>query len=221
MRNRLGFCLVFFLAAATTGCRSKSTQNANDLKPRHFFDEMMGADSYTDLFDALTRVDRSHSEFQPVIVAHSTFWNSKLREAYVRERSGRFRYGEEEARTLAVEELQENETFIVFVISVSTREFEWNDLDRPDSMWRIQLTDEAGQISHKPESIKVVSQKDEVSRYFYKHMDSFSRTYRVRFARDPFRGMESFVLRIAGVRGGLQFSFKNDAPTPPAQLESQ
>jgi len=218
MRIFLFLCILSAGFSTFSGC---SSRNKEGLKSRHFFDEIEGPDDYAEVFDDQTKEDRSHSEFQPVIAAQTTFWNSKLRESYVRERSNRFHLPAEEAKQLAVEELTENETYIVFLMSVATREYEWNKLDRKSSLWRISLEGDQAKEPIAPDRIQVISDKDEVAKYFYKYMTTFTRTYRVRFLRESLKGSEHLRLFVSGVRGSLHFEFQNDNPRPKAHLESQ
>mgnify|MGYP000898464950 CR=1 FL=1 len=209
--------LIFIIAASgLVGCQKDSgaTKSSASLKPRYFLDSISGNDDYADVFDRYTKMDRSHSEFLPVIMAYATLWGSDLREAYIREMAGRFRLDEDAEKKLATQELQENESFIVFILSVGTREPEWNELDRQNSIWRITLESEDGSVQDVPERVEVISQKDERAKYFYKRMDSFTRTYRLRFARDKFSNVSPVKLYVVGVRGKMEFSFPNDSVTP-------
>lgn len=204
------------VACSTKSGTSRSSGNSH-LKPRYFLDAMTPDDSYTSTFDRFTEIDRTHSEFLPVMVAHATFWNSSVRESYIRERVGRFRLNEAEEKKIALQELQENETYFVFIVSAAAQESEWNDLDRNKSIWRVTLESEDSKIQINPERIEAISQKDEQSRFFYKYMDNFSRTYRIRFPREKLRAEENLILHITGVRGDLEFSFENDSVNADAE----
>ncbi len=204
--------LSFVIGSLVSACANKATghRTADSLKPRYFFDAVVGNDSYSEVFDEHTQVDRVHSEFQPVIQAHATFLNSTFREAYIREFSGRYRLTAEEEKTLATEQLAEDEAYVVFVISAATREQEWNDLDRKNGLWRISLESPDGRMQILPERVQVVSNRDEKARYFYKYMDSFTRTYRVRFEREKVKDLKDMRLHISSGRGDVSFAFTND-----------
>jgi len=207
--TRLASLPVFFAITflGLSACSPKANNLREGFKPRYFLDAVSGGDHYDDVFEANTIVDRSHSEFQPVISAHSTYWNASMREAYIREMAGRFRLDAEAEKNLATTELQENEAYFVFIISAATREFEWNELERQKSLWRIALESEDSKIQESPERIEVISERDERAQYFYKNMTPFTRTYRVRFNKEKFKDVSNLVLHIAGVRGNLSFEF--------------
>ncbi len=196
------FLWSFFLA----GCSSHE-HKAYQPRERHFLDAFFGADSYSEVFENHTLERRVHSEFEPVMTAYATLWDQDMRQAYIQEMSAQFRLGEDEQKKLAEEQLHEDETFFVFIVSAATREPDWNDLERKKSLWRITLEDEESNVQISPERIEVVSQKDERSRYFYQKMNVFNKTYRIRFPKDPLRGASPVVLHIAGPRGAIEFPF--------------
>lgn len=214
--SSLKYFSLFLAIFVFSSCSSKDRLREG-YKPRYFFDSVTGSDSYEEVFEKMTKVDRAHSEFQPVITAHATFWNATMREAFIREMSGRFRLDAASEKNLASQELQENETYFVFVVSVATREFEWNELERANSMWRMTLESNDGKLQETPQKIEVVSTRDERWPYFYKHMDAFTRTYRVRFLRDRLRTTSPLVLHISGMRGNVSFEFPNPQSTGQTQ----
>jgi hypothetical protein len=203
--------LLFLIAALTTACGMKSpVANREGQKPRYFLDAMTNSDSYSQTFRKHTRTDRSHSGFLPVILAHATFWNQTMREAYLAELAGRFRLDETEEKKLALEELAEDESYIVFVVSVSTGEPEWNDLHQKNSLWAVTLENENGSVRKSPQRIDLVSYKDERAKYFFQKMDAFNQTYKIFFERNSFQEATDLRLHISGVRGHLRFSWPND-----------
>jgi len=203
------------VATALTACASKMDNNSKEPRHRYFFDAFLGQDSYSKVFDDHTLEKRVHSEFEPVMTAFATIWNSSMREAYIREMARQFRYDDAQEAALAKEQLAENEAYIVFVISASTREPSWNDFEKQHSMWRITLESPDGKLRLDPERVEAISEKDETAKYFYQHMNSFGRTYKIRFPRDAFRQMDRVSLHITGTRGYVIFDFKLPQPQAP------
>ena len=208
---RQSLFLVLFLSAVM-GCSSSHESG----KPRNynFFDALTGADSYSATFDVLTQERRVHSEFEPVMTAFATYWSKPLRESYVKEMAIQFRLSAEAEKNLAQEQLSEDESFFVFVLSLATREPSWNDLDKKQSLWRVTLENKDGAAQLDPERIEPVSDTDERARYFYKRMDSFGRTYRIRFHKEILKTSPELFLHISGPRGSVVFNFQNNAATP-------
>lgn len=193
---------LLFLSA----CSSKSSGRSS--REYSFWDALF-SNSYVDVFDDHTTRKVVLSEFEPVMTMRATLWDQSMREAYVKEMADHYRYSEEAEKKLAEEELKENESFFVFILSASTREPEWNEFERQSSMWRITLEDEGGKIQVDPESIRAISQRDEKAKYFYPSMSNFTRTYRVRFEKKALHDLSPIKLHISGARGHLLFEWQN------------
>jgi hypothetical protein len=147
------------------------------------------------------------SEFEPVMTVHATNWDQSMREAYIKEMARQYRYTETAEKALAEQQLKENETYFVFILSAATREPEWNEFERKNSMWRITLENESGSIQLDPEQIESISQRDEKSKYFYQRMDQFTRTYRVKFLKKDLHDTHPLKLHISGARGFVTFTW--------------
>lgn len=199
MRRLLPFTLLIL-----TSCATK--EDIQSPRERSFWDALF-SNSYTNVFDAHTKRESVLSEFEPVMTVHATQWDSTMRDAYVQEFARQYRYSDELKKKLAEEQLKEDETFFVYILSAATREPEWNDFDRKSSMWRITLENEDGSIQLDPERVEVVSQKDEKSRYFYQQMNNFTRTYKVRFFKKELRTTRPLKLHITGARGFVTFTW--------------
>lgn len=196
------------IAILAAGCSSK-TADRYETREGNLFDAILGASPYQRLFISKTVTRRIQSEFEGILNADITPWDQELREAYVKEMRNQYRLPEGKELKLATEQLQENEAYIVYIVSVSTRESIWNDLDKTNSLWRVVLESEGTAIQEDPERIEVVPQYNEMWRYFYPTMTTFTRTYRVRFNRKPFKDSVNTVLRISGVKGSISADFKN------------
>lgn len=206
MKLRLAI-LLFSCVGFASSCASKS-DGSKEPRERSFWDALFGPDSYTSEFDRNTQRESVLSEFEPVMTVHATDWNQDMRNAYVQEMARQYRYTDEAEKALALEQLAEDQTYFVFIVSASTREPEWNEFDRKNSMWRITLESADGKIQVDPERIEVVSLKDEKAKYFYKWMSQFTRTYKVRFPKQSLRSVSPKKLHISGARGYVTFNWK-------------
>mgnify|MGYP001015686374 CR=1 FL=1 len=186
-------CIVIALMTLS-GCSSKNASNAR-------------GDSYERLFKSLTEEERVYSELEPVMTAHVTHWTQPLAQAYVEEYSRQFRMTPEEEAVLAKEQLAEVETYVIFIVSMATREPDWSDLGKSTSMWRLTLESPDGTLQATPVRVHAISQKDEVSKYFFKEMGSFTKTYKVLFPREKFQNLERARMFITGPRGNVKYDF--------------
>lgn len=181
---------------------------ANLLKSPEFFNQIVPTDAYTRTFYKMTQHKQILSSFDPVLSAYITFWNQRLREAYVKEKSRHFRLTEPIQKQLIAEVEEEGRSYYVFIMSVATAESSLNQFEKRNSLWRLTLENDEGSIQIEPENIEVISQKDEQAHYFYKTMNVFSRTYRLRFAKQPFVSAPELIFYMTGPHGSLKHRFK-------------
>ncbi len=208
---RWGFLLFIFVGCAfVSSCQSSKTGDRG-LAPKSLLDPIVGDHTYGEVFSKNTALKRAHTELMPSFSARVTFWNEDLRRAYVRELSGRLRLSADEETKLAQEELQENEAYVVFILQMGTRDRKWNNLNEKRSNWRLSLEDTNSSVTVAPERIEVISMKDDANRYFYDSSESYLQLYRVRFPRESIRNLKDIVFHISGIRGSLEFAFKNDS----------
>jgi len=92
---------------------------------------------------------------------------------------------------------------LVFVLAVYTREPGWNDLDRPDSRWRVALFSGPTQLA--PLEVKPLKRRDEWVR-LYPALDPMHAGYRVTFPPPP--DPEELRLTVSGLLGkvGLEWT---------------
>lgn len=199
------FFALILVCFALASCAPKTPDKFSTRKG-HLLDALLGSTPYQRLFYSKTQDKSVYSEFEPVLKASITVWDQKLREAYVKEFKSQLRLSDDEEAQLATEQLQENEAYIVLIVTVATREPEWNDLDKQKSIWRILLENDDSSIQILPERIEQIPNRDEQAKYFYPTMSGFTKTYKIRFNRKFLRDVEDLVFRITGVRGSLMAS---------------
>ncbi len=199
--KKLHALLFVFLSA----CSAHDSQNpGND---RNFFDGFYRDKTYGKVWERHTKTKLIQGDFENFFEASVTYWNEKMRMAYVREMARVYRMTPGEAQVLESEELKENDRYITFIISARSREQQWRELDREDHLWRMSLENLDGSIRQRPERIDAISDKDDKWKFFYPSMNRFSKTYRVRFTRKPFQNSSQVLLYITGPLGGLSTGF--------------
>ncbi|TVQ79860.1 MAG: hypothetical protein EA369_03675 [Bradymonadales bacterium] len=204
MKRNLLACGLLILAACSKGGDGG----------RHFFDPIRGESPYESLYRSQTQERSVSSNFDIVLQANVTHWNARLREAYVEEMTRSFRLSESEQNALALEQLAEEESYVVFILTAMTRDARLNDFHRPNSSWRLSLEDESGDLRVSPTRIERFSSREESQRHFFPSMSRFGETYRIQFPKYEFKEVDHLILYISGPYGSLRYSFQGDQSAP-------
>ncbi|MBI2375900.1 MAG: hypothetical protein HYV07_18045 [Deltaproteobacteria bacterium] len=137
----------------------------------------LGDAPYEEVLDAWTREDRVYDRLESRIFATATFHSPSFRRAFLMRREDFSGPGSEEARRLSLTDSSAEEGF-EFFLSVSTPTTDWNDLDEPDSIWRVSLVTEDGRTS----KAKITRVKPNANvRAIYTYITDYAFTYSVRF----------------------------------------
>lgn len=196
------FATFLFIGTILTqvSCGHKDTRN--------FFNTIFDTDAYSSTYRSKTISERDTEELDSNILAEVTLWDRELREAYLKELTRVFRLSEEESKTIASQELAEDESYIVFIAAIETKVREWNRLDHSKGLWRLTLETPDGKLQRTPARIELVNERDDRAHYFYRSSSSFNRIYRVLFNREDFKDQSRLVFHITGPRGHLDFPFE-------------
>lgn len=211
MQTRIIF-FIFSLGIVLTGCTAKAKKEG-----RGFWDPLFSNDEYTQVYETWTKQDRLYSNFDVTAIADVTYWNTEVREAYVAAVAEDYRLSEEAAKTLALEQLTENEAYESFIVTLKTRQYGWSELGSSERLWSAQLENAEGTVKLLPKSIDPISDKDQRARQYYKNMDRFSKTYILRFPKAPLREASEIVFHLTGPIGSMSFSFERPAESPLTQ----
>ncbi|MFH1533052.1 MAG: hypothetical protein ABIK09_20190 [Pseudomonadota bacterium] len=142
------------------------------------------AADYDDALATWTRKARDYRNFESRIITAATYLSPRFIEAMAAEHQRIFSpTGSEQASWLKghTDETARSE---VFFVAVSTRDRGWNDLEQPDSIWRLYLeTDRGDKVS--PERIVAIRGQPPVLAHFFPHLGHFSIGYWVVFPRYP------------------------------------
>lgn len=187
------FCVILFLSSIVSGCAGEKTV----VRP-----------PYDDILKAWTRGAKVYDGLDTTIYATATFKSSEFREAYISRYTDAIRADESLKKTLFDKEAGEHEKYNEFFMSVYTPVSEWNDLDKPNSVWKLYLEDGRG-ARLTPIYVRKVDRDDALVKEFYPYLDAWSTAYVVRFPKytetgtEPIPGKETEALKliIAGVPG--------------------
>lgn len=174
-----------------------------------FFDPLMGRGPYATAFFENTQEESLNSNFDTVLQANVTFWNTDLREAYIDEMARSYRLDEAELNALTMEQLAEEEAYFVFIMTAHTRDKELNDFHRAKSSWRLLLEGPRGGKSVQADSVERVHTRNNPDAHFLRSMSRFGETYRIRFPKAGLAQAEELNFIITGPFGSLDFQFPN------------
>jgi hypothetical protein len=94
--------------------------------------------------------------------------------------------------------------FDEFTVSLFTPDRADNDLDAPQSTWRMAVVTAAGEAL----PVKVTQLRPESQlRVLYPRISDFDVVYRLRFPKQAGLGETPFLLRVSGPRGKMEFKF--------------
>jgi len=195
---RLRLALTLLLVAGLIACAGVRVRS--DLVYHHSYD------SYRAIADNWTRSGKIYHNFATRAIVAALYLSRPMRQVFVAEWARAYDLPAAERDRLLAEHLERAAQSVEFVVSFYTPRERYNDLDEPESSWRLWLIDAAGA---KVEAVKVekirVRHKKEF--YFYPEYNEWNRLYRVLFpARDDagrplVTETGTVTLRVTGVEG--------------------
>jgi hypothetical protein len=150
-------------------------------------------------------------QLDQALEVHATLLSPDFRLAYAARFIHAYRLPPHEAERYRAQVLHEAVTRNEFFVSASSNRFNWNDLEKKQSLWRVALLTDRG-VEVSPTKIKAHKDPpDPRAHAFFPHADIFSKTYRIEFpvstadgapVLEP--GIRWFALRISGPLGSGQ-----------------
>jgi len=205
-RAPLGAATLAIAALCTLGCGTRRPPLVDFSEtPREYT-----ARDYDTVYKRWTRHDRALTDVDVALEVWATFKSWDFREAYIERYSSIYSLTDTDRATLRQAQLEAFRHAYEFHVTAQSAQFNWNDLEKANSPWRVTLIDALGhEIS--PEYVKVEKLPDAYERAFFPDKNPFTKTYSIRFAV-PAPGSSDF----GGFRSGsltLRFA------SPLARLE--
>jgi len=168
--------LLLAVAAETllAGCRPERVDVT--LTPRTF-----KADDYSRILSRWTRSRRIIRSFDTVLGVEATYLSPELMAAYAARYAEHYQLAAGEAAMLRESRLKDATSRHEFFLAAFTSDPDWNDLDRPTSMWRLTLVDDQGTRA-SPLSVKRV-RPSEVHKAYFPYVTPFHQVYLISFPR--------------------------------------
>lgn len=137
---------------------------------------------YRQSLERYTRHQSLYQGLQRRLIWAATMEAPRFREIRSEAYASIRRLTESELEDLLAEEVRVGDDFLDFFIGFFTEQLVWNDLDAPNSIWRIDLLID-GVVVLRPIVIERIANPDPNVRALYPYLGAFSRAYRVRFPR--------------------------------------
>ena len=150
-----------------------------------------------------------------VIELWAVYKSWEFRQAYVERYASVYGLSEAERTALLDSQRDAAHQSIEFHVAVQTTNYKWNDLDKPNSAWRVSLIDGAG-VELAPRRIEQLKLPQLYESQFFPNRTEFTQTYLVRFNRADveaagFSGPASgrITLRVASPLAKAQLTWQS------------
>ena len=164
--------ILLVLAALLAACSSAAVRN--DLTYQGTYD------SYKAFLENWTRSDRLYHNFSTELIISATYFSLPMRRAFVAEWVRSYDLPPSEQDKLLQEQMADAGRSVEFIVAFYTAKFSFNDLDEPDSTWRLWLIDAQGN-KVAPSKIERMKIKHEKEIYFFPTYTEWNRLYRAVF----------------------------------------
>jgi hypothetical protein len=173
------------------------------------------AQDYAQVLRTWTRHDKVVRDVGTVIEAWATFKSWDFRQAYVESYASAYAIPEADREALYNAQLVAARKSYEFHVVVQTTKYQWNDLEKERTAWRVALVDGAGAVV-EPSAVEPHKLPEPYETQFFPYRTEFSRTYVIRFNKEDadaagFSGPKSgrIVLRIASPMGRAELVWES------------
>lgn len=189
------FCLLLAALTACAGARVKT-----DLTYEGTYR------SYEQFVDNWTRTGKIYHNFATQAIVSATYFALPFRRAFAAEWGRAYDLPMAEREQVLAEQIDHAKKRVEFIVSFYTPKERFNDLDKPDSSWRLWLIDAQGVKveAAKIERLRIRHKKEYL---FFPSYTEWSRLYRVYFPAVGLDGQSlvtesgAVTLRVTGVEG--------------------
>ncbi|HVZ88161.1 MAG TPA: hypothetical protein VHG72_14405 [Polyangia bacterium] len=171
------------------------------------------AGDYQGVYTRWTRHDYAQHEVDKALEVWATFKSWDFREAYIERYASIYGLSDAKRNDLRQAQRDAYQAAYEFHVTAQSADWNWNDLDKSSTAWRVTLIDAVG---HELPSERVVQEKlpDAYEREFFPDKTPFTKTYRIRFLIPPagdFAGPRSgaLTLRFSSPIGRIDLLWKS------------
>ena len=172
---------------------------------------------YDNVYRRWTRHERVLTDYVDVgLEVWATFKSWDFREAYIERYTAIYNLSDADRATLRQAQLETFRHSYEFHVTAQATRYNWNDLEKANSPWRVTLLDALGH-EIAPEYVKVEKLPEAYEHVFFPDWTPFTKTYSIRFAV-PASGSTDFVgfksgsitLRLASPIGRLEPTWRGN-----------
>lgn len=166
---------------------------------------------WLELVDTSSRSFELTHQLDTRLIGRATLLTPAVREAYAKEYVRMYHLPEGEASRVYAFERKKSEESLEVLVWVTAKESKLASLEEKDKLWKVTFRTGDGELV-SPQSIEWYKKPDRVATYFYPHLDTLGRTYRLNF---PVRGSSGklltesgpLTLMFAGVQGYVELTW--------------
>lgn len=136
--------------------------------------------NYEEVCDKWSREARVHHGFEVEYIVAGTFKSKAFRRAYVDEYAEAYKLNPEEKRLLLRDQLREADLNHEFQLALFVPEKKWEKIDKPESMWKLYLTNDRGKRV-EPSEVQKIKQGNAETYHFFPYVTPWKSVYVVRF----------------------------------------
>ena len=208
-RRRGGLALLL-LATFAAGCASQKQFTVDFSEtPRDYL-----ASDYPGVYQRWTRHDFAEHDVDKALEVWATFKSWDFREAYLEKYAAIYSVPDAKRADLRQAERDAYHTAYEFHLIAQSANWDWNDLEKANSPWRLTLIDALGH-ELPSERVRIEKLPDAYEREFFPARGPFTKSYSVRFIV-PAPGADfvgpksgSLTLRIASPIGRIDLVWKS------------
>ncbi|HXJ20257.1 MAG TPA: hypothetical protein VMT03_08490 [Polyangia bacterium] len=160
-----------------------------------------------------TRHDYAQNGVDKSLEVWATFKSWDFREGYIASYASVYGLSDSERTKLREAQHEAYQQAFEFHVTAQSSNYEWNDLEKPSSPWRVSLLDAVGH-ELPADRVRIEKLPDAYEREFFPAKTPFTKTYSIRFtppADGGFSGIRSgsLILRFASPVGRIDLIWKS------------
>ncbi len=169
---------------------------------------------YTGVYERWTRHDFAEHDVDKALDVWATFKSWDFREAYIEKYASIYSLSDAKRIELRQAQHEANSQAFEFHVAAQSANWDWNDLEKASSPWRVTLLDALGH-ELPSERVRIEKLPDAYEREFFPAKTPFTKTYSVRFIMPgpgaDFAGTRSgsLTLRFASPIGRVDLVWKS------------
>jgi hypothetical protein len=172
------------------------------------------ATDYPGVYQRWTRHDFAEHDVDKALEVWATFKSWDFRESYIEKYAAIYSLSDASRTELRQAQREAYQQAFEFHVSAQSANWDWNDLEKASTPWRVTLLDALGH-ELPSERIRIEKLPDAYEREFFPSKTPFSKTYSVRFIMPApggdFAGVRSgsLTLRFASPIGRVDLVWKS------------